>query len=218
MSNKSHMSVFYGGYRERNPIKWMKRFFRQWKWAYQRATRGYADCDAWDVRGWFLGVMPGMLETFAKDAHSFPMVTDPKEPHWAENKPVVLKDDLSDDPTDETTRCYNAWQNTLMTMAAKFREADESTCTVKNPMEDAWSQMYEEFDAEYGLFGSKLEEQAIKEKKSSIRAHFPSEMKEEWKTITEKYLEEEKKLDAYRVRCLDEAMTDFHNWFWDLWD
>ena len=33
-----------------------------------------------------------------------------------------------------------------------------------------------------------------------------------------KYLEEEKKLDEYRVRCLDEAMTDFHNWFWDLWD
>ena len=210
------MSVFYDGYRERNPVKWVKRFLRHWKWAYQRAVRGYADCDAWDVRSWFLGVMPGILETFAKDLHSFPAVTNPEDPHWAESKPVMLAEDVTDDPADQASQLYRTWQDTLRGMAAKFRDADESTCSVLNPVEAEWIAMYDAFDSQYGFLGSKLDEGSTK--KGFHTVHFPSEVCEEWKEISDRYLAEEQKLAEYRIRCFEEGIDSFKSWFWDLWD
>ena len=90
-------------------------------------------------------------------------------------------------------------------------------CSMKNPYEDEWSKAYDEFSAEYGWLGEKLEEEAIREKKPSIRMHFPDEFPQ-WKDIMDKYREEELEIAKFRTKSLDEAMELFHKWFWDLWD
>lgn len=209
MITMNHMSVFYDGYRERNPIKWLKRYFRHWKWAYQRATRGYADCDTWDIRGWFFGVMPAMLDQMAEEAHGFPAVPG--------DSSFTTQAVMMDDASDETDRKFKEWQTLLHYMATKFRDADEDMCSMKNPYEDEWSKAYDEFSAEYGWLGEKLEEEAIREKKPSIRMHFPDEFPQ-WKDIMDKYREEELEIAKFRTKSLDEAMELFHKWFWDLWD
>ena len=218
----NNMSVFYDGYRERNPVKWAKRWCKHWKWAYQRAVRGYADCDAWDLRVWFLGVMPDMLEQFAEHTQSFPLTGDPDDEQLSQNSHAVHCITLSDDTPDEIEyreQRYIQWQNTIKAIAEKLREADEDTCSKKNPMAEEFHKMYEEFNTKYGLFGEKLETEEEKAKHIGGRVmHFPSEAKAEWAEITEKYRKEAINLDKYRHICFEEAMGQFIKWFWDMWD
>lgn len=207
MQNKN-MSVFYDPYRERNPFKRVKRFFRHCKWAYQRAVYGYCDRDTWDIGPWFLGVMPGMLDQFADNLHSYPVVRNPESIGNPEVKAVIVDNEKQAD----------FWKTTLKNMAGMFREADEETCCRMNQFEDEWEGMYKEFEQKYGLFGEKLEQEAIKNKEPSIRMHVPSEMTDEWKQITDRFLKEEADIDKYRKQCFNMAMQDFQKWFWDLWD
>jgi hypothetical protein len=60
---------------EKNPCRGLYKipgFFRSLKWAYQRATRGYADCDVWNIDMWFLSVMPDMLKQLESCGNSYP--------------------------------------------------------------------------------------------------------------------------------------------------
>jgi len=39
---------------------------------YQRATRGWADCDVWNIDIWFQGVVPNMLRRLSENGYGFP--------------------------------------------------------------------------------------------------------------------------------------------------
>lgn len=47
--------------------------------------------------------------------------------------------------------------------------------------------------------------------------HFMDELPE-YKEISDKYREEEKRLEEYRRKCKDEAIDMFKQYFYDLWD
>ena len=74
---KSDCSVFkYFPYRPRyylrHPFEWIGDKWRALKWAKQRAIRGYADCDIWNMDSWFSSVVPEMLEQLAEEANGWP--------------------------------------------------------------------------------------------------------------------------------------------------
>ena len=70
------MNIFHlswsARYYLRHPVKFIREFFRMFKWAKQRIVRGYADRDWWDMDVWFLAVIPSMLRDFAKKGNSYP--------------------------------------------------------------------------------------------------------------------------------------------------
>ena len=174
--NQLQMSVFYDGYRERNPIEWVKRFIRHWKWAWQRATRGYCDSDVWNIYAWFLSVMPAMLDQMADEAHGCP-ATMPSA-NSVNSKALMLDDEEKED------KDYLRWKEILHTMAQKFRDADEEETSMKNPYEEDWRRAYDEFESQYGFLGKKLEQEAVKQKAPSIRAHFPDEFPQSTNSAT----------------------------------
>lgn len=211
-TNTPNMSVYYDICRERNPFKWARRYFRQRKWARQRAVRGYADCDVWDIRGWFLGVLPAMLDQMAEEAHGYPVF--PGRLYLTEA--AEQNTDLSS-REEEAEINFEEWQALLRHMAQKFRDADEDMCSMKNPYEDEWTKAYDEFTKTYGTFGDRLEKEAFHRKAPSIRMHFPDEFPQ-WKGIMDKHREKETEIAKFRQKSLDEAMKLFHKWFWNLWD
>ena len=110
------MNVFkYGWMPWRYPKNWwdnIKLFFRQFKWAWQRATRGFADCDTWNLDSSILDYLYGTLNFLAKH-------------HWG-----YPGDDKF--PTDES------WTNFLTDMAQKFYQANEKNEYYPTPKEEEW--------------------------------------------------------------------------------
>lgn len=110
------MNVFkYGWMPWRHPLNWwgnIKLFFRQFKWAYQRATRGFADCDIWNLDGSILNYLSGTLKQLSETAAGWPGNNQFPE--------------------------YEDWTIFLKQMSEKFRAANESNDYYPTPMADKW--------------------------------------------------------------------------------
>ena len=89
-----------------------KLFFRRFKWAGQRVTRGYADCDIWDMDTWLLNLFHDSLNYFAENHCSYP--------------------GDHDFPDDEI------WTKYLKDIAQKFYQANENNNYYPTPEEDKW--------------------------------------------------------------------------------
>ena len=60
----------------RYPSNWLKNikwFFKSFKYAAQRARRGYADCDLWDLDSYLTGLIAQALEDFAENMNGYPI-------------------------------------------------------------------------------------------------------------------------------------------------
>lgn len=57
----------------------IKDFFRGFKYAYQRATKGYCDYDLFSISDWFLEMFPNMLKEFSDGTYSYPWDMEEKE-------------------------------------------------------------------------------------------------------------------------------------------
>ena len=164
-------------------------FFRSIKWAWQRATKGYCELDTYSVSDWFLNTLPDMLEEIKNNCTGYP-------------------DELTEDE----------WVRILDRMIFLLREANEDTCTKVNPYESEYSRISDEFRKKYGEWGEKLltdEEKTEAKKTGSSRIYLPSDMPE-YKAICELHSEEERKLNAYREQCNNEALELFSKWFYSL--
>ena len=51
---------------------WITDRLRNCKWAYQRATRGYADCDVWNFDHWFCKTISAMLYQLSDTCCGYP--------------------------------------------------------------------------------------------------------------------------------------------------
>ena len=196
--------------REYNPLKYIGRWGRSIKYAYQRIRYGYCDSDTWSIDWWFLNVIPGMLEELRDNSIGYP--NEFSVAFGAESEIEVTDED------DKKSR--QKWEETLSEIIFLFREANEETCTKKNPCEEEHDKINEEFMKRYGFFGDGLktrEEKEKKKKKGCFRMYTPGDLPE-YKEIEKKYFEEEEKLDEYRDRCKDKGMELFKRWFWSLWD
>lgn len=97
------------------PSNWGKRitmFMRSFKYAYQRATKGFADCDLWDFDSYLLYILSHGLEAFANTTIGYPG-----------NKEF---------PT------YESWSRYVREMAMHFLKAQESNDYFLHPKEDEW--------------------------------------------------------------------------------
>lgn len=114
------MNVFkYGVAPWRHPANWwsnIKVFFRHFKWAYQRATRGFADCDVWNLDSSILEYLSGTLNHLA-------------DYHWGY-------------PGDERFPTDKSWTEFLKDMAQKFYQANEDNAFYPTPASDEWWEYY----------------------------------------------------------------------------
>ena len=97
------------------PSNWkgnIRLFFRQFKWAWQRATRGYCDSDVWDLDTFYLDLFYATLIRFADTTNGYP--------------------GTDEFPTPES------WDKYLRDMAIDFYRAQESNDYYAHPAEDAW--------------------------------------------------------------------------------
>lgn len=101
----------------RNWPKNVALFFRRFKWAYQRATRGFANCDVWDMDAWYMDLFSESLNYFADNHWGFP--------------------GNEEFPDDET------WTKYLKEMAHKFYIANESNDYYPTPEGDKWYEWLE---------------------------------------------------------------------------
>jgi len=115
----------YGWVPWRYPRNWKGNtglFFRQFKWAYQRATRGFADCDVWNMDNWLLDVIPGALKQLADNHYGWPGTEQFPEPE--------------------------DWTQYLKDMAQKFYSAKEDNDFYPMPEHDKWWKWIEDHDAQ----------------------------------------------------------------------
>lgn len=67
------MNVFKNPWKfTRAPIRWFKYFFRSFKYAYQRATRGYCDYDVYDCDTYYTHIISGTLHQLADRHMGYP--------------------------------------------------------------------------------------------------------------------------------------------------
>ncbi len=185
----------------------IKHFRKCIRWSLQRIARGYADCDKWNMYGYLQNLIPDMLQDLREDRHGSPGYLGENYT----NEDGILVNDT----------CHEEWNKILDRMIFLWRESNEDTCTMKNPYEEEHSKAHEEFIEKYGLLGEKLqteEELAENQKRGGGgTVHFMDELLE-YKEISDKYLEEERKLEKYRNESKDKAMDMLKQYFFSLWD
>jgi hypothetical protein len=93
-------------------------FFRSFKYAYQRATRGWANCDTWDLDDYLEHVISGTLNYLADN-------------HWGYPGNEKF-------PDDET------WTKYLKDMAQKFYNGNEINDVYPTPEGDKWWDWFED--------------------------------------------------------------------------
>lgn len=184
-------------------IKHMRKCIR---WSYQRITRGYADCDWWDMYSYLQRLLPDMLQDMRDHRNGSPAYLGENYT----NEAGILVNDT----------CHQEWDKILDCMIYLWKESDEDTCSRKNPYGEACDKAREEFETEYGFWGEKLqtdEETEETRKNGSRTIHTMSEVPK-YKEISDKYFEEERKMEEYRRKCKDEAMDMLKEHFYALWD
>ena len=165
----------------------VKQLGRDIRYCHQRIWHGYCDQDLFSIDSWFLSIMPAMLEDFRDNLHGYPTA------------PELLSHQVaSEDDTD--TESMRAWIAVLDRMIFLMREADELTYTKSNQYEGEFQHAQQEFEEKYGKFGERLGSDEDSENHADNRSrqlHFLGEA-EEYKDLSEKYMEEERRLHRYR--------------------
>lgn len=90
----------------------VKMFFHSCKYAYQRVTRGYADCDLWDLDDYYLTLFTNTLNSFADNTISY--------------------------PGNKQFPSYESWIKYVRELALDFLKANEANDFFNHPKEDIW--------------------------------------------------------------------------------
>lgn len=133
----NNLNVFNTSYSPwKYPTNWIRNirlFGRQFKWAYQRITRGFCDYDVWDLDTHLSELLAQTIEHLAKTSHSY--------------------------PGTEEFPTYESWETYLMEIANKFKY---SLSELPNEYEDAWLKTWDNKEFDKIFNGEKTpEEEAI---------------------------------------------------------
>ena len=188
------------------------------KWKKQRAKRGYSDSDCWNIYSWFLNVMPKMLQQMRDNLHGFPSEISAIMPDNQAVSNTALNNDAEEEPG------FTRWKETLDRMIFLLHEMDEDACSYKNPYEEEYTKMNQDFHKKYGYLGEGLKSEEEKEeekKKHSSRIYFPSDFPElypEAKDLSHFYYLHEMYKKMYIDKCREEFFSLFSKNFYNLWD
>ena len=172
-----------------NPVEKLTRWSRNLRYMYQRVRYGYCDRDIWMMDDWFLSIIPNMLDELNRTRHGFPS--------------ALLDEQNMNQDKEANERGDKEWGRILSEMSYCFREANDRTCTRKNPYEDEWR-----------VF---LEPSEEKTKENKQIGHFLS-LSPRNQELWNKYMEEMKKIDEYQRTCTDRGMELLRKWIRDLGD
>ena len=184
----------------------LKHIIKCIKWSKQRIIRGYAECDKWDMCGYLQVLIPTMLQDMREKRLGSPTYLGK---FYTNEKGIVVNDE-----------CHKEWDELLERMIFLWRESLQETCTRRNPYEEEYWKAHDEFEKIYGQLGEKLQtegEREEKRKSGKMREHFMDELPM-YKDISDKYFEEERAIEDYRINCKDEAMDLLKEHFFSLWD
>ena len=112
--NNPYYKWYYPQYWHKN----IRMFFRSIKYAYQRITKGYADCDTFNLDNYYLNIFTGTLNHLADN-------------HWG----YPGNDEFPDD---------ESWTKYLKEMAQLFYQSQESNNYYPTPEGDKWSAWLDE--------------------------------------------------------------------------
>lgn len=184
-------------------IKHTKRCLR---WSLQRITRGYAECDRWDMHSYLTYLFQELLQDYRYNRMGSPL--------------YLGEEYVNEDGMRVNDTCHEEWNQILDRMIFLWKEQDAATCTRQNPYEEEYNQAFKDFFDKYGIGGEKLRTEAEKERdrKSGSRTHHSMCELSEYKEIWEKYFDEERRIEQYRNECKDEAFDLMKEHFYALWD
>jgi|GEM_PF-1498007 hypothetical protein len=174
----------------------------------QRAKRGYADTDVWNMNTWFMDTISPMLKQFRKKHNGIPSSFLPS---------MVCTD-------EEREAANEKWEQILDRLIFLINEMDEDKCSMKNPYSRAYHSLQTRFRRELGWFGEKAktdEEKKLEKEKGSSKMYFPTDFPDRYPTaqeINDMYFEYERKIFDYRNQCKNEFFELFSKHFWELWD
>lgn len=197
----SDLRMRVSGYKEREMY--------ELKASEQRAKRGYADADVWDLDTWFVNTLSPMLKQFSKRHHGVP---------------ANLTDKDRDATPEELDAARAKWDEILERMAFLIDEMNEVKCSMKNPYEREYNRLQNKFHRELGYFGEKAKTPSELEKEKSEGAStilFPSDFPGLYPTasdVEKNYFDYENKIFEYRDKCKNEFFELFSKYFWELWD
>lgn len=185
-------------------IKHIKRCI---KWSRQRIVWGYADIDRRNMFGYLQTLIPDMLQDLRDHRTGSPGYLGE---NYTNAEGILVND-----------TCHEEWDKILDKMIFLWRESQEETCSRKNPYETEYDKAADEFHKKYGFFGDKLQTEAEleenKKRGGGGTVHFMDELPE-YRDIYEKRQAEERKLEAYREQCKNEALDMLKEYFYFLWD
>lgn len=189
-------------------------------WKKQRGERGFSDYDTYGIYNWFMSIIPDMLEYKSEHFESIPGIVDHE---------YCKKHGISDWEAYEKVNkeewwnwCSEYWKKTLKKIAFLFREADEHTCSRRNPYQEEHNKALHDYLDKYGLFGSKVKDSPYnildKYGRSSTRMNDKYSMSnlDEYKEIDHKFYEEYHKIEAYQEKCKKKAFKMLKKYFYDL--
>ena len=170
----------------------IRRYRNNIQCACERTKYGYCYKDLWDVSSWFLHVMPAMLDDIACRSCGCPVEFSEKY--------ALTGDEASE-----------KWKETLQEMSRLFRDACEDTCSRKNPQEEEFRKVWEEFVKKYGMLGDGLlTEEDLQKGRPAV--YLPEDA-EEYREFFNRYYLTEEELKDYRRKCLEKGFAMFLEWF-----
>lgn len=133
----NRLNVFNSTYSPwKYPSNWIRNtslFFRQFKWAYQRITRGFCDSDYWDLDHFLAELMAQSIKKLADETHGYP-------------------------GTDEFPT-YESWKDYLYEIVEKLRFSLNED--MYNPYEHLWLKTFEGKDLSEVINNRTPEEEEI---------------------------------------------------------
>ena len=202
----------------------------------QRYERGYSDSDVWNMFDWFIDTARPILKQLVKEHHGFPSTLDVDyfEKHKQELG-VESYDEWVVWPHDENSEgyrirseanksCSQQWEDILNRLIFLLDEMDENTCSLHNPYEEKWWDYHQQFSKKYPKHGDELktDEELQRDRESHTWLHVGPERDpdfgDDYKKITKKFLDYDRKIAKYRDTCKNEFFKLFSKYFWDLWD
>ena len=176
----------------------LKEAYRNLKCCVQRIKNGFCYRDIWNINDWFLNVMPDMLDELERTGHGFPL--------------SFLKN-ANTASAEENDKAAEEWRKVLTEMAFLFREANEETCSRKNPYDKEYTEVLHSFFKRFGFNGKWVK----KKDGTRVFVHRLDDIPK-YKELCENYRKTEKELCKDRENCHRKALLMFAEYFNDLWD
>ena len=190
--NKGELNVFTKGYLPlsywRNWFTNIGQFFRNIKYAWQRATKGYCDRDTWSLDTYYLQLFYHTLKYLAKNTNGWPG-------KWSlENK------------------TYENWQQYLSDMADHFENAQEwnEEIAINKEIFDMYNNM-----SQYIISSDFVPTDETK-KFYTVEVKYSDE--EAYNKTMAQWLKKEEEAAEYRENEKDIALDMLKAEFFDLWD